>query len=56
MSVCGVVCSACIDGELQWELDEAFSIAKAGTEYGPNKMPMLIGLYGGRYMIVFHPQ
>jgi hypothetical protein len=27
----------------------------AGEEYGPNKTPKSIGLYGGRYTIAFHP-
>ena len=34
---------------------EVFCVFIAGKEYGQNKMPEMIGLYGGWYTIVFHP-
>ena len=41
----------CFEGNLP----EAFCLFIAGKEYGPNETPETIGLYGGRYTIVFHP-
>ena len=34
---------------------DAFRCVIAGGEYGPNQTPRSLGLYGGRYMIEFHP-
>jgi hypothetical protein len=32
-----------------------FRVVIKDVEYGTNKMPGVIGLYSGRYTIVFHP-
>ena len=34
---------------------DAFGVFIAGEEYGVDETPMSLGLYGGCYMIVFHP-
>jgi hypothetical protein len=36
-------------------LMDAFGAFIAGEEYGADETPELLGLYMGRYMIVFHP-
>ena len=33
----------------------AFYALIAGEEYGVDEMPEMLGLYGGRYNIEFHP-
>ena len=33
---------------------DAFFVVIAGKEYGADETPASLGLYGGRYMIVFH--
>ncbi len=34
---------------------DAFYAVIAGEEYGADETPETLGLYGGRYRIVFHP-
>ena len=34
---------------------DVFHAKIGGLEYGPDEMPSLIGLYRGRYNVVFHP-
>ena len=34
---------------------DAFCALIGGKEYDPDETPEWIGLYGGRYLIVFHP-
>jgi hypothetical protein len=42
-------------GCFEGNLPEAFSAFIAGKEYGADETPEMLGLYGGRYTIVFHP-
>ena len=34
---------------------DVFHAEIGGSEYGPDETPGSIGLYGGRYSVVFHP-
>ena len=43
--------SECFEGNAM----DAFYAVIAGEEYGADETPESLGLYGGRYTIVFHP-
>ena len=42
-------------GDFEGNPMDAFGAFIAGKEYGPDETPELLGLYGGRYTIVFQP-